>query len=69
MIRREGITVLSNHEQGRIEVEIENSKVEVQLDQVTKSTVRLRVKARKVNNLFPNIKLAQRLFTQIIKQV
>jgi hypothetical protein len=69
VVRRKGIAVLSNHEQGRLEADIENSKVEVQLDQVTKSTVRLRVKARRANNLFPNIKLAQRLFTDIFKQV
>ena len=69
VLRKEGIVILALKDQGKIEGEVEGSKVEAQVDQVTPQTVRLRVKARKMKNLFPDMKKAQGLYNKIIRQI
>lgn len=69
IINAEGMVELANQESGRIEAVVQESKVNVEIDQVSPKSVRLRVKARKTMNLFPDIKLAQNLYEQIMKEL
>ena len=52
---------------GKISAIVNSSKVTVQVLQLTPSTVRLKVKARK--NIFPNIANAQNIFVKIMNRV
>jgi hypothetical protein len=69
VVRKQGLTTLALKDQGKIEGEIEGSKVELHIDQVTPKTVRLRVKARKVKNLFPDLKRAEKVYNLILREV
>ena len=69
IIRKEGAPTLEDKEHGIINAVVGSSDVELNLNQVTAKTVRLRVKARKTKGLFPDIKLAQNIYTQIIKKI
>lgn len=69
VIRKEGAPTLEDKEHGIINAVVGSSDVELNLNQVTAKTVRLRVKARKTKGLFPDIKLAQNIYTQIIKKI
>ncbi len=69
IIREEGAPTLEDRTHGKIEAVVGGSTVELNVAQVTAKTVRLRVKARKSKGLFPDIKLAQQLYTRIIKKV
>ncbi|KPK98094.1 MAG: hypothetical protein AMJ95_06070 [Omnitrophica WOR_2 bacterium SM23_72] len=53
--------------QGLIELEVNSSRVWIQLTRVTPYTTRLKVAARKYR--FPNLNLAQDLYAKIIEQV
>jgi len=52
---------------GYIDLEAESSKVYIRLIRLTAATTRLKVKARKYH--FPNISLAQDIYTKIMEQV
>jgi len=69
VIRKEGLLTLSDKNHGYIEAQVEESTVKVNLEQVTKDTVRINIKARKIKGLFPNVKLAQRLHLQVIDKI
>ena len=69
VIQKEGALTLEDKERGKLEAVVEGSMVNANVEQVTPKTVRLRVKARKVKGLFPNVKVAQKIYTQAIKQV
>lgn len=51
---------------GYIDLEAESSKVNITLIRLTAATTRLKVKARKYH--FPNMSLAQDMFTKIMEQ-
>lgn len=51
---------------GYIDLEAESSKVYIRLIRLTAATTRLKVKARKYH--FPNMALAQDMFTKIMEQ-
>jgi len=51
---------------GYIELEAESSRVYIRLIRLTASTTRLRISARKYH--FPNLDLAQEIFTKIMEQ-
>ncbi|MFH0827440.1 MAG: DUF3568 family protein [Candidatus Omnitrophota bacterium] len=53
--------------QGLIEIEVDSSRVWIQLTRVTQYTTRLKVAARKYR--FPNLNLAQDLYAKIVDQV
>jgi hypothetical protein len=49
----------------KIRARVENSSLEIVVERLTRSTVRLRVKSRK--NLMPNIELAQKVYNKILQ--
>lgn len=51
---------------GKIWAKVENSSLEIIVERLTRSTVRLKVKSRK--NLMPNIELAQKVYNKILQQ-
>lgn len=55
-----------NYTKGTIEGEADASRVYIRVFNVTRATTRLRVSARKYH--FPNISLAQELFTKIMEE-
>ncbi|HTZ11036.1 MAG TPA: DUF3568 family protein [Candidatus Margulisiibacteriota bacterium] len=55
-----------NYSKGEIELGADSSKVWVQLIRITQATVRLKVSARQYH--FPNMNLAQELFTKIMDE-
>ncbi len=69
VLRKDGLVTLSLKDKGQIDGEIESSKIEIRVDQLTPKTVRLRVKGRKVKNLFPDIKKAQNTFNKIMREL
>ncbi len=69
VLRKDGLVMLSLKDKGEIDGEVEGSKIEIRLEQVTPKTVRLRVKGRKLKNLFPDIKKAQNTFNKIMKEL
>lgn len=56
----------SNPSVGKIRAMVENSSLEIDLERLTRQTVRLRVKSRK--NMMPNIELAQKVYNKILQQ-
>ncbi len=66
---RRGVIKSQNEVGGKIEAEVEGSVVNVTIDKPTPKTTRLRVKARRGLQLFPNAKLAQNLYNEIIRAV
>jgi hypothetical protein len=58
-----GLIGLRDKKAGRIEADVQNSKVIVQLKRITAKAVRIKVSARK--NLFPNIDLAIDIINRI----
>ncbi len=68
-LARRGKIKTQNEVQGKIDCEIDSSVVNVSIDKPTPKTTRLRVKARRGLQLFPNIKLAQSIYEEIIKSI
>lgn len=56
----------SNPSMAKIKARVENSSLEVNINRITRSSLRLRVKSRK--NLMPNIELAQNVYNRILQQ-
>ncbi len=69
VIVRKGVIKEENQTQGKIAAEVEQSLVNISIDKPTLKTTRVRVKARRGLQLFPNIKLAQTLYDEIIKSL
>ena len=69
VLQQRGAVTVQDKTQGRIEAIVNKSDVEVHVDQITKTTVRLRVKARKAKKVFPDLGLAQELHGQIMRKV
>lgn len=59
-------TKFRNPSIGKIRAKVENSSLEIVVERLTRSTVRLKVKSRK--NLMPNIELAQKVYNKILQQ-
>ena len=68
-LTRRGVVKEHNEMQGKITAEVDGSVVNATVDKPTPRTSRLRVKARRGLQLFPNIKLAQSIYNQIIKSL
>ena len=56
----------SNPSVAKIRAKVENGSLEIDVERLTRSTLRLRVKSRK--NLMPNIELAQKVYNKILQQ-
>ena len=56
----------SNPSIGKIHAKVDNSSLEITVERLTRSTIRLKVKSRK--NLMPNIELAQKVYHKILQQ-
>ena len=65
-IKSKGLIVSTNEGLGEIEAAVDTIKVNVKVEQVTERAVKLRVRARK--GLLPKIKVAQDVYTEIIKR-
>ncbi len=62
-----GAVTSKSHELGKVSATINTTKVMITVSQITSSTVRLKVKARKA--LFPNIATAQNIYIKIMNRV
>src|SRR3989338_8116311 len=69
VLHQRGLVELASKENGKIEALVEESKINVAIEQVSPKSVRVREQARKTMNLFPDIKLAQNLYEQITNQL
>ena len=69
VINSEGGITLKDKTTGKIEAQIKESDVKASLEQITPKTVRVRIKARKTKGVFPDIELAQELYTKLIKKI
>lgn len=69
VVKEDGAITLEDKERGYLEAIVGKSTVKVRLDQVTPTSSRLRVKARKTKGLFPDIKTAQDLYTKVTKKI
>ena len=61
-----GAITSKSHELGKISAIVSNANVTIVISQITSSTVRLKVKARKA--LFPSISTAQNIFVKIMNK-
>lgn len=68
-VASEGSVVLKDQDHSQLEAIVRESEVKANLVQITPKTVQVRIKARKVKGLFPDIKLAQELYTKLIKRI
>ncbi len=69
VLRGQGLVTLALKDKGEISGEVDGKKIDIRVDQVTPKTVRLRVKGRRVKNLFPDIKQAQNTYNKIMQQL
>ena len=65
-IKSKGLIIATNEGLGEINASVAGVKVTIKLEQITERAVKLRVKARK--GLLPKIKVAQDVYTEIIKR-
>ena len=56
----------SNPSLAKIKARVEGSNLEINIERLTRQTLRLKVKSRK--NLMPNIELAQNVYNKILLQ-
>ncbi|MBI1977258.1 MAG: hypothetical protein HYS55_00735 [Candidatus Omnitrophica bacterium] len=69
LFMKKGAVTLANEEQGKVDALIEESEVKATIEKVTDRTIRLRIQARKTKGLFPNIDLANKLVTELIRKL
>ncbi len=69
VLNREGAVQFADKDHAKIEAIVNDSKVNFSAEQVSQKSVRIRVQARKNMNLFPDIKLAQSLYSKITKEL
>lgn len=62
-----GMVGSKSHELGKISAVVDGAKINIQILQLTSSTTRLKVRARK--GLFPNISTAQNIFVKIMNRI
>jgi hypothetical protein len=63
-----GIIRAEDRSKGTLAVEVDRNNVNIKVEELTKTTVRLRVSVRN-KYLLPNISLAQKMYTKIIQQI
>lgn len=68
-LEEQGIITLDSKATGLMEAKVDGSVVKTTLEKVTSKSNRLRIKARRAKELFPDIKLAQRTLIEVIKKV
>ena len=56
----------SNPSLAKIKARVESGTLEINIERLTRQTLRLKVKSRK--NLMPNIELAQKVYSKILQQ-
>ena len=56
----------SNPSIAKIKARVESGTLEINIERLTRQTLRLKVKSRK--NLMPNIELAQKVYSKILQQ-
>lgn len=65
VVRMEGAVVEEDITKGYLKVEVDSGYATVQLVRLTKSTTRIRIKARKAG--FPNLRLAEDMYIRILE--
>lgn len=65
----QGLVTLEDKTHGRIEAKIDDSKVRLDISQVSPKSVRMQVKARKFSNMFPDMRLSERTFTLMMNEL
>ncbi|HTL46442.1 MAG TPA: hypothetical protein VL688_00065 [Verrucomicrobiae bacterium] len=65
----QGAILLQDKQTGHLEAKVGGSEVKIEIFQVTPKSVRMRVQARKGYNLFPDMKLAQRIYTLLVNEL
>lgn len=68
-VRYEGFIRSENPTQGKILADVRNSKVDIDIRQMTERAVRLRVRARTGYNLLPDVKLANEIYNKIFSKL
>lgn len=53
---------------GYIEAEVGKSKVNIIIEKITEETTKIRIKARKLYKLMPDLGLAQKVYTKIMQE-
>lgn len=66
---KEGFIRIEDKAHGMIEGEVRKSEVNIEVKQLTQSTVRIQVKARKGYKLIPDMKLANELYNKISQKI
>lgn len=69
VVRTQGAITAENKSVGTMEAVIGGSTAEFKIEQVTPKTVRTRIKARQTKGLFPDIELAQDLYSQMLRKM
>lgn len=69
VFKEESMIETADKAHGKIEALIEKTEVKFELNQISPKSVRLRVRARKALNLFPDIKLAHKVYEEIMERL
>ena len=69
VLKGQGGLLLEDKTRGRAEAAIGDAKVKFEAYQVTPKSVRIRVQARKFHSMFPDMKLAQRIYTLVVNEL
>jgi len=69
VLRGSGAIIYTDPGRGLIEADVQNSRVSIEVLQVSPKTVRLHVKARKFWRMFPDMSRAQEIFSRIINEL
>ena len=64
-----GGIVLKDKDAGRIDAQVEGSDVEAWIEEIDGGSIRIKIKARKTKGLMPDVKLAQDIYTQVLKKL
>jgi len=69
VVIKEGFIKLEDRAHGTMEGEVRKSEVKISVAELTEKTVRLRVKARKVYRVVPDLDLANELYNKILRKL
>jgi hypothetical protein len=64
-----GTITMENKYSGRIEAEVRDSKIRVQISRISRQTVSIKITARKKGTLLPNVDLAQEILNSVVQKL
>lgn len=68
VLSQQGTIESADKERGEIKAKIKHSRVKVSLEQATRYNAVVRVKARKLGGIFPDINLARRIYGMVVNE-